>query len=72
MHILYEHGYCVSYDEALWYRKSAAKYVTDKTDILRQLMGLSRSVGLVFGWYDKFDLSMSTHNGRRETHAMVT
>ena len=70
--ILHDHGYCVSYDEVLRFRKSAAKYVTDNAMTLHQMMGLSRSVGLVFGWYDNFDLSVSTPNGRRETHAMAT
>ena len=70
--ILHEHGYCVSYDEVLWFRKSAAKYVTDNAVTLHQMMGLSHTVGLVFGWYDNFDLSVSTPNGRRETHAMAT
>ncbi|MCG7883058.1 MAG: hypothetical protein JAY96_15870 [Candidatus Thiodiazotropha endolucinida] len=70
--ILHEHGYCVSYDEVIRFRKSAAKYVTDNAATLHQMMGLSRTVGLVFGWYDNFDLSVSTPNGRRETHAMAT
>ena len=70
--ILHDHGYCVSYDEVLWFRKSAAKYVTDNAMTLHQMMGLSRSVRLVFGWYDNFDLSVSTPNGRRETHVMAT
>ena len=34
-------------------------------------MGLSRTVGLIFGWYDNFDLLVSTPNGRCETHAMA-
>ena len=36
------------------------------------MMGLRRTVGLVFGWYDNSDLSVSTPNGHRETHAMAT
>ena len=35
------------------------------------MMGLSRTVGLIFGWYDNFDLLVSTPNGRCETHAMA-
>jgi len=35
-------------------------------------MGLSRTVGLIFGWYDNLDLLVATPNGRRETHAMAT
>ena len=70
--ILHEHGYCVSYDEVLRFRKSAAKYVTDNAVTLHQMMDLSRTVGLVFGWYDNFDLSFLTPNGRHETHALAT
>ena len=65
-------GYCVSYDEVLRFRKSAAKYVTDNVVTLHQMMGLSKSVGHAFGWYNNFDLTVSTPNGRRETHAMAT
>ncbi len=36
------------------------------------MMGFTQKVGLVFGWYDNFDLLVSTPNGRRETHAMAT
>ena len=35
-------------------------------------MGLTKTAGLIFGWYDNFDLLVSTPNGRRETHAMAT
>ena len=62
----------MSYDGVLRFRKSAGKYVTDNAMTLHQMMGLSRSVGLVFGWYDNIDLSVSTPNGRRETYAMAT
>ena len=70
--ILHDHGYCVSYNEVLQFRKLAAKYVTDNDMTLHQIMGLSRIVGLVFGWYDNSDFSVSTPNGRRDTHAMAT
>ena len=71
IHILYEHGYCISYDEVLQFRKSAAKYVTDNAMTLHQMMGLSYTMGHVFGWYDNFDLCVNTPNGRRETHALA-
>ena len=70
--ILNEHGYIVSYDEVLRFHKSAAKYVSDNAATLHQMMGLSRSVRLIFCWYDNFDLLLSTPNGCRETHAMAT
>lgn len=60
------------YDEVRRYRKSAAKYVSENALILHQKMGFTKSAGLVFGWYDNFDLMVSTPNGRRETHAMAT
>ncbi len=51
IHILNGHGYTVSYDEVLRFRKSAAKYVHDNAATLHQMMGLTRTVGLIFGWY---------------------
>lgn len=70
--VLHEHGYTVSYDEVRRFRKSAATYVRGNAATLHQVMGLTRTVGHVFGWYDNFDLLVSTPNGRRETHAMAT
>ncbi len=69
---LHEHGYIVSYEEVIRFRKSAAKYVSDNAATLHQMVGFTQKVGLVFGWYDNFDLLVSTPNGRRETHAMAT
>ncbi len=51
IYILNGHGYTVSYDEVLHFCKSAAKYVRDNAVTLHQMMGLTRTVGLVFGWY---------------------
>ena len=62
----------MSYDEVLRFRKSAAKYVGDNAATLHRMMGFTQTDGLVFGWYDNFDLLVSTPNGRRETHAMAT
>ena len=62
----------VPYDEVLRFRKSAASYVGDNAVTLHQMMGLTKTAGLIFGWYDNFDLLVSTPNGRRETHAMAT
>ena len=70
--ILNEHGYTVSYDEVLRFRKSAAKYVGDNAATLHRMMGFTQTVGLVFVCYDNFALLVSTPNGRRETHAMAT
>ena len=62
----------VPYDGVLRFRKSAASYVGDNAVTLHQMMGLTKTAGLIFGWYDNFDLLVSTPNGRRETHAMAT
>lgn len=40
-------------------------------DILHQFMGLSRTVGVIFGWFDNLDLQVITLSGCRNTHAMV-
>ena len=65
-------GNCISYDAVLQFRKSAAKYVIGNAMTLHQIMGLSRTVRHVFGWYDSFDLSVSTLNKRHEIFAIGT
>lgn len=72
IHILHQHGFIVSYDEVLRFRKSAAAYMDDNVVNLHRMLGLSRTSGIIFGWFDNFDLLVSTPNGRRETHAMAT
>ena len=69
--LLHDHGFIVSYDEIIRFRKSAAKFVGDRSSILHQAMGLSRRVGPIFGWFDNLDLLVSTPNGRRDTHVMA-
>ena len=69
--ILYDHGFTAAYDEVLRFRKSASKFVGDNTNRLHVAMGLHRGVGPIFGWFDNFDLLVSTPNGRRETHVMA-
>ena len=71
--ILHDHGFIVSYDEVIRFRKSAAKFVgdSDRSSILHQAMGLSRRVGPIFGLFDNLDLLVSTPNGRRDTHVMA-
>ena len=69
--LLHEHGFVISYDEVRRFRKSAAKLLGDNVDVLHQFMGLSRSVGVIFGWFDNLDLQICTPNGRRSTHVMV-
>ena len=67
--ILHENGYVASYQEVQRFRKSAAQYVSNNT---YTLLRFTSSAGLVFGWFDNFDLLVTTPNGRRETHAMAT
>ena len=69
--LLHNHGFIVSYDEVLRFRKSAAKFVGDNSSLLHQAMGMTRKVGPVFGWFDNFDLQVSTPNGCRDTHVMA-
>ena len=68
---LHDHGFTVSYDEMLRFRKSCATFVAGNTSLLHQAMGLTRRVGPIFGWFDNLDLLVSTPNGRRETHVMA-
>ena len=70
--ILHENGYVASYQEVRRFRKSAAQYVSNNTYTLHQMMRFTSSAGLVFGWFDNFDLLVTTPNGHRETHAMAT
>ena len=60
-----------SYEEIFRFRKSAAKLLGESSNILNEFMGLSKSVGVIFGWFDNLDLQVYTPNGRRGTHAMI-
>ena len=68
--LLHEHGFVSTYDEVLRFRKSAARFLGDNAPILHQLMGLSRSVGIIFAWFDNLDPQVFTPNGRRSTHVI--
>ena len=68
---LHQHGFVVSYDEVLRFRKSAADFVMEKAEILHRVMGLETRVGIVCGWFDNLGLQVCTPNGRRDTHAMA-
>jgi len=61
--LLHEHGFTTSYDEALRFRKSAARLPGDNAQVLHQFMGLCRTVGVVFAWFDNLDLQVFTPNG---------
>ena len=69
--LTHEHGLSIC-DDVLRFRKSAAKYMADhENDVLQQVIGLSRKVGPLFSWCDKYDLLVCTPNGRRETQCMA-
>ena len=68
--LLHEHGFTTSYDEVLRFRKSAARFLGDNVQLLHEFMGLSRTVGVIFAWFDNLDLQVFTPNGRRTTHVM--
>ena len=68
--LLHEHGFVSTYDEVLRFRKSAARFLGDNAPILHQLMGLSRSVGIIFAWFDNLDLQVFTPDGRQSTHVL--
>lgn len=70
--ILNQHGILASYDEVLRFRKSAAKYASENSDVYHRALGLERRMGPIFSWCDDYDLIVFTANGRRATHAMVT
>ena len=70
--ILNQHGILASYDEVLRFRKSAAKYASENSDVYHRALGLERRMGPIFSWCDNYDLVVFTANGRRATHAMVT
>ena len=70
LRLLHEHGFTTSYDEVLRFRKSAARFLGDNAQLLHQFMGLSRSVGVIFAWFDNLDLQVCTPNGRRTTHVL--
>ena len=69
--LLHKHGFTASYDEVLRFRKSAARYIGDNISLLHQFMGLSRTVGIIFAWFDNLDLQVFTPNGRRTTHVVT-
>ena len=69
--LLHDHGFVVSYDEVLRFKKIAAAFVSSNADLLNRFMGLSKRVGVIFGWFDNLDIQVCTPNGRRNTHAMA-
>ncbi len=68
--LLHENGYTTSYDEVLRFRKSAAHFLSSNAKVLHEFMGLSRTVGIIFAWFDNLDLQVFTPNGRHTTHVL--
>ena len=62
--ISHDHGYMVSYDEVLKFRKSTTAYVNANVAALHQMLGQIRRVGIIFSWFDNFQLLVSVSNGR--------
>ena len=69
---LHEHGIVTTYDEVLWFQKSAAKYTSEDPDKYLRAVSLERHIGPIHSWGDNFDLVVFTPNGRCNTHAMAT
>ena len=69
---LNEHGILASYDEVLRFRKSAAQYASEDSEMYMRTIGLEKSNGPIHSWGDNFDLNVFTPNGCRSTHAMAT
>ena len=70
--ILHEHGITSSYDEVLLFRKSAASFVSLNTADYHEVLGLTTEIGRIFSWCDNYDLWISSPNGMKTTHAMVS
>ena len=69
--IFNDYGIVSSYGEVLRFRKSAAKYVSENSEVYHRELGLERRIGPIFSWCDNYDLVVLTPNGRRATHAMT-
>ena len=70
--ILHDHGITSSYDEVLRFRKSAASFVSQNTADYNKILGLTTEIGPIFSWCDNYDLWISSPNGMKATHAMVS
>ena len=54
---LNEHGILASCDEVLRFRKSAAKYASEDSEMYMRTSGLEKSNGPIHSWDDNFDLN---------------
>lgn len=69
---LNDHGFVTKYDEVLRFRKSAAQFVTKDPAEYHKSLGLTTELGPIFSWADNYDLYITTPNGMKSTHAMVS
>ena len=70
--ILHDHGITCSYDGVLRFRKSVAWYVLQNSSDFYKTLRLTTDFGPIFSWCDNFDLWISSPNGMKPTHAMVS
>ena len=70
--ILHDHGITSSYDEVLRFRKSVASFVASNSTNYYEQSGLTTEIGQIFSWCDNYDLWISSPNGMKTTHAMVS
>ena len=56
----------------LKFRKFAASYMSQNTTDYHNLLGLTTEIGPIFSWCDNYDLWISSPNGMKTTHAMVS
>ena len=54
------------------FRKSAACFVFKNSSDFYKKLGLTTEIGPIFSWCDNFDLWISSPNGMKTTHAMVS
>ncbi len=70
--LLHSHGLISPYDEVMRFRKSAAKFVSTNKEQYHKCLGLTTEIGPIFSWCDNYDLWISSPNGTKTTHAMVS
>ena len=70
--ILHEHGITSSYDEVIRFCKSAARFAPKNHATYQNLLGLTTEIGPIFAWCNNYDLWISSPNGTKTTHAMVS
>lgn len=70
--MLNDHGFVTKYDDILHFRKSVAQFVLKNPADYHKNLGLTTELGPIFSWADNFDLYITSPNGIKSTHAMVS